>query len=98
MNVACEATHAVESAVVVVESAVLLHEDDDVLDVCDAARVSCCRQDGGTSSADEYGGERKGGTHGWKDKCLIYLEELPKGMPKEASWPGGLAAVSHPDM
>jgi hypothetical protein len=53
-----EAADAVEGAEVVVERSVLLHQDDDVLDVLDVAGPAMCRDRGGLIDAVRHGGER----------------------------------------
>ncbi|MCO4699117.1 hypothetical protein LRR80_05209 [Streptomyces sp. RO-S4] len=57
-----EAADASQGAEVVVEGAVLLHEDDDVLDVLDRPGAVVRRQGGGALDAGGQGAEGRGGT------------------------------------
>lgn len=79
-----EAADASQGAEVVVEGAVLLHEDDDVLDVLDRPGAVVRRQGGGALDAGGQGAEGRGGPR-----------ELEKATPVDF---GHVGQASHPEM
>jgi hypothetical protein len=66
-----EAANSPERAEVVVEGPVLLHQDDDVLDVLDRPRAVVGRECGGALDAVRQGGEGSGGARELQESAPV---------------------------